>query len=167
MVKLLSPENSDDGNKIDHLGSGYFAPSHPTNVDDCDFQYYSSDYDDMFYLDSNEDKAYLDQGDGKEAKFNEDYSGISNEVLLLNTDCQDFISCEFQYYNKDHDVTETYEKENIGDLHCKKMVMLGPLVNYSPFELIDALNMETNSIGIILSSFDQEYEVCSPPIHNF
>lgn len=47
------------------------------------------------------------------------------------------------------------------------VVMLGHLVNSSTCELIDALNMETNSTRIFLSSFNQKDEVCFSPIHPF
>ena len=64
-------------------------------------------------------------------------------------------------------MTKLDEEENIEALHHKMVVMSCPLVNYSPYELIDALNMETNSTGMLFSSFDQEDEVCFSPVHPF
>ena len=107
----------------------------------------------MFYLDFVEDEAYLDGGDDKEGDIEKVDPSFTNEVLLLNMDYQN-ITCVFQDYIKDHDVSEPVEEENIEALHRKMVVMSGPLVNSLPCELIYALNMEINPTGIIPSSFD-------------
>ena len=53
MVESLSPKESDDNNERDDLDSGHSVHPYPTDVNDCDFQDYSSYYQNMFYLDSN------------------------------------------------------------------------------------------------------------------
>ena len=75
------------------------------------------------------------------------------------------ISCVFQDYHKDHDVIEEDEKDNIETLHWKMVVMSGTPIYSSPCELMDALNMETYSICIILNSFIEKDEVCFSSIH--
>ena len=108
----------------------------------------------MFYLDPNGYDFDLDVSEGKEGDIDEDDRNISNEVPFLNMDYQDCTSCVSQDYSDDHSVIKSNEEENIEALHQKLVVMLGPLVNSSPYDLIDALNMEINSIGIILGFFD-------------
>ena len=105
--------------------------------------------------------------DGKQGDIDEDDPNFSIEVLFLNMDYQDSTSCVSQDTSRDHDVTKPYEEENIEALHQKMVVMSSPLVYSLPYKFIDSLDTKPNSIGIILSSFDQKDEVCFSPICPF
>ena len=117
MVKSLSPQNSDDSNERYYLYVGNQVPSYPTDVDDCDFQDYSSDYHNMFYIVPNGDDTYPQEGDGKEGDIDEDDMKFQNELIFMDMDYKYCISCVFQDYHKDHDVIEEDEKDNIETLH--------------------------------------------------
>lgn len=120
-------------------------------------------------FDSNFDdyEVYLDESDDKYRYIDEYNLALINEELLTHTDCPNYRSCVIRNNIINHDLLGQNEEDNIKELHCNTMVMFGYLVNSSPCKLIDSLNIETNPVGIIFSSFDQKDEVYVSIIHHF
>lgn len=109
----------------------------------------------------------MDESDDKDGEIDEDSPVFIFEILLPYTSCPNYTSCVIQGNIMNHNFPKQNQEEDIETLCHKMVVMSIPIVDSSPCEFIDALNIEINSKDIIYSSLCQKDEVCDSFTHSF